>query len=305
MTEIVWDEFRLVRAIAEARSLAGAADALGINHSTVFRRLGALEKTIGARLFERSRAGYAPTAAGEKMVELANRIADDIVDLERKITGQDLRPSGDLRVTTNDALLVHLLSEVFVGFRAAYPEINLDIVVGNEPLNLSKRDADIAVRATERPPESLIGRRLAGIRWAIYTSSGQAPKSFSAPDARRYDWIGLSDGIGGQRPTRWLLEHAGAERIVYRLNTVLGLAEAVAAGGGMALIPCFIGAVMPGLTRVAFPEPEIEAGLWLLTHPDLKNTARVRAFMDYTAAEIGKRRPLIECTGDPVSSNRK
>jgi len=303
MTEIVWDEFRLVRAIADARSLAGAADALGINHSTVFRRLGALEKTIGARLFERSRTGFAPTAAGEKMVELANRIADEIVDLERKITGQDLRPSGDLRVTTNDALLVHLLSEVFVGFRAAYPEINLDIVVSNEPLNLSKRDADIAVRATERPPESLIGRRLAGIRWAIYAASREAPKTFTASYARRYNWIGLSDGIGGPRPTRWLLEHAGAERIVYRLNTVLGLAEAVAAGGGMALIPCFIGAVTPGLTRVGFPDPEIEAGLWLLTHPDLKNTARVRAFMDYTAAEIAKRRPLIECSREAGSAN--
>ena len=230
MAEIAWDEFRLVRAIAEARSLAGAADVLGINHSTVFRRLGALEKAMGARLFERSRTGYAPTAAGEKMVDLANRIADEIVDLERKITGQDLRPSGDLRVTTNDTLLVHLLSEVFVGFRRSYPEINLDIVVGNEPLNLSKRDADIAVRATERPPESLIGRRLAGIRWAIFAANGQAPKNFSAADARRYDWIGLSDGIGGPKPTRWLIENAGADRVVYRLNTVLGLAEAVAAG---------------------------------------------------------------------------
>jgi DNA-binding transcriptional LysR family regulator len=168
MAEIVWDEFRLVRAIAEARSLAGAADALGINHSTVFRRLGALEKAMGARLFERSRTGYAPTAAGEKMVDLANRISDEIVDLERKITGQDLRPSGDLRVTTNDTLLVHLLSEIFAGFRRAYPEINLDIVVANEMLNLSKRDADIAVRATDRPPDTLVGRRLAGIRWGIY-----------------------------------------------------------------------------------------------------------------------------------------
>ena len=305
MAEIVWDEFRLVRAIAEARSLAGAADALGINHSTVFRRLGSLEKAMGARLFERSRTGYAPTAAGEKMVDLANRIADEIVDLERKITGQDLRPSGDLRLTTNDTLLVHLLSEVFVGFRRAFPEINLDIVVGNEPLNLSKRDADIALRATERPPESLIGRRLAGIRWAIFAASGDAPKNFTASDARRYNWIGLSDGIGGPKPTKWLLDNAGADRIVYKLNTVLGLAEAVAAGGGMALIPCFIGAATPGLTRVAFPEPEIEAGLWLLTHPDLKNTARVRAFMDYTAAEIGKRRAIIECTNDVAMKNGK
>lgn len=296
MAEIAWDEFRLVKAIAEARSLAGAADTLGINHSTVFRRLGALEKAMGARLFERSRTGYAPTAAGEKMVELAYRIADDVVELERKITGQDLRPSGDLRITTNDTLLVHLLSEVFVGFRRAYPEINLDIIVANEPLNLSKRDADIAVRATDRPPETLVGRRLAGIRWGIFAASQDAPAHFDPADAKRYQWIGLSDGIGGPKPNRWLAEHPGPERIVYKLNTVLGIAEAAAAGGGFALIPCFIGAATPGLTRIAFPEPEIDAGLWLLTHPDLKNSARVRAFMDYTAQEIGKRRSIIECT---------
>ncbi len=294
MAEIAWDEFRLVRAIAEARSLAGAADVLGINHSTVFRRLGSLEKAMGARLFERSRTGYAPTAAGEKMVDLANRISDEIVDLERKITGQDLRPSGDLRVTTNDTLLVHLLSEIFAGFRRAYPEINLDIVVANGMLNLSKRDADIAVRATDRPPETLIGRRLAGIRWGIFAPSADAPKKFDPADARRYKWVGLSDGIGGPKPSRWLLDHAGNEQIVYRLNTVLGLAEAVAAGAGMALIPCFIGSATPGITRIGFPDPEIEHGLWLLTHPDLKNSARVRAFMDYAAQEIGRRRPIIE-----------
>lgn len=299
MAEIVWDEFRLVRAIAEARSLAGAADALGINHSTVFRRLGALEKAMGARLFERSRTGYAPTAAGEKMVDLANRISDEIVDLERKITGQDLRPSGDLRVTTNDTLLVHLLSEIFAGFRRAYPEINLDIVVANEMLNLSKRDADIAVRATDRPPDTLVGRRLAGIRWAIYAPSAEAPKKFDPSDARRYKWIGLSDGIGGPKPTRWLLDHVGNERVIYRLNTVLGLAEAVAAGAGFALIPCFIGGATAKVTRIGFPEPEIEHGLWLLTHPDLKNSARVRAFMDYAAQEIARRRPIIECPEEP------
>lgn len=305
MSEIAWDEFRLVKAIAEARSLAGAADTLGINHSTVFRRLGALEKAMGARLFERSRTGYAPTAAGEKMVELANRIADDVVDLERKITGQDLRPSGDLRVTTNDTLLVHLLSEVFVGFRRAYPEINLDIVVANEPLNLSKRDADIAIRATDRPPETLIGRRLAGIRWGIFAPSGDAPKRFDIGEARQHNWIGLSDGIGGPKPTRWLLDNAGPERIVYKLNTVLGIAEAVAAGGGFALIPCFIGAATAGVTRLGFPDPEIEAGLWLLTHPDLKNSARVRAFMDFTADEISKRRAVIECSEAGAKNSRQ
>jgi molybdenum-dependent DNA-binding transcriptional regulator ModE len=98
-----WDDFRYVKAIAEARSLAGAAGSLGVNHSTVFRRLSQIEQQLGSRLFERGRAGYALTACGEQMVELADRMGEDIVSFERKVTGQDLRPSGELRVTTSDA----------------------------------------------------------------------------------------------------------------------------------------------------------------------------------------------------------
>ena len=143
-----WDDFRYVKAIAESRSLAGAAERLGINHSTVFRRLGQIEQHLGSRLFERGRGGYALTASGEQMVELANRLGEDIVTFERRVTGQDLRPSGELRVTTTDIILLRLLQDVLVGFRRAYPKIVLDLIVTSKPLNLSKRDADIALRAT-------------------------------------------------------------------------------------------------------------------------------------------------------------
>lgn len=103
-----WDDFRLVRAIAEARSLVGAADALGLNHSTVFRRLGQIEGEIGRPLFERSRSGYSPTAAGEEMVALANRMSDGVIEFERRLAGQDERPRGELRVTTTDSLFASL-----------------------------------------------------------------------------------------------------------------------------------------------------------------------------------------------------
>ena len=129
-----WDDFRYIKAIAEARSLAGAAGSLGVNHSTVFRRLSQIEQQLGSRLFERGRAGYALTASGEQMVELADRMGEDIISFERKVTGQDLRPSGELRVTTSDVLLLHLLGDVLIGFRRAYPEITLDIVVSNQRL---------------------------------------------------------------------------------------------------------------------------------------------------------------------------
>jgi DNA-binding transcriptional LysR family regulator len=290
-----WDDFRYVKAIADSRSLGGAASELGVNHSTVFRRLAQIESQLGSRLFERSRQAYALTPCGEAMVRLAERMGEDIVTFERQVTGHDLRPSGELRVTTNDTVLVHLMTQVFAAFRKTYPEIVLDVVVSNQALNLSKRDADVAVRATDRPPEALIGRRAASIAWAVFAAGDSAVDAFDPEDgARDADWIGFGDNLANLKAAKWLKEHAAPGRIVYRINTVLGLAEAAAAGMGLALLPCFIGAATPGLRRLTGPLPDLANGIWLLTHADLRQTARVRAFMDFAANEIAKQRKAIE-----------
>jgi len=205
-----WDDFRYVKAIADTRSLNGAAQSLNVNHSTVFRRLGQIEQRLGSRLFERGRAAYALTPSGEEMVRLAERIGEDVTAFERKVSGQDLRPSGELRITTNDMVLLHLLTEVLVDFRKAYPEIVLDIVVSNTMLNLSRRDADVAVRATYAPPETLSGRRVANIAWAVFGPAGQKIKQFDPrADAAKYHWVGSGDHTAIARATRWLRDRAG------------------------------------------------------------------------------------------------
>ena len=204
-----WDDFRYVKAIADTRSLAGAAEALGVNHSTVFRRLGQVEHQLGSRLFERNRGGYALTPCGEEMVRLAERMDEDIVTFQRKVTGHDLRPSGELRITTNDTLLTHLLTDVLAAFRRAYPDIVLDLVVSNQPLNLSKRDADVAVRATDRPPEALVGRRVVGIAWAIHGPAGVAEGFDLRRGAAPSDWVGFGDNLAGLKAAKWLAEHVG------------------------------------------------------------------------------------------------
>jgi DNA-binding transcriptional LysR family regulator len=290
-----WDDFRYVKAIADSRSLAGAAEQLGINHSTVFRRLGQIEEHLGSRLFERGRGGYALTTCGEQMVELANRLGDDIVTFERRITGQDLRPSGELRITTTDIILLRLLQDVLVGFRCAFPEIVLDLIITNKTLNLSKRDADVALRATYPGTEAPNGRLLTRIAWAVYGPSRLSSRSFDVlADTRQHDWIAFTDNVSIARAVKWLKDNVEDERIIYKANTLVGLAETAAAGVGLALMPCFVGAAVPGLARLSPPIAEIEGELWLLTHPDLQNTARVRAFMDYCAAEIAKRQMVIE-----------
>jgi len=301
MNRIPWDDFRLVKAIADTKSLNGAADILGINHSTVFRRLSDLEKRIGTMLFERHRSGYALTPAGEEMAQLAARMDDDVESFTRKLVGQSLIPTGELRVTTNDTLLVYLLMPVFAAFRRAYPTINLDIVLTNQPLNLSKRDADIAIRATDAPPETLVGRRICALNWAIYGLRSEFPEAADGhyPDldglASRL-WVSLGDQLGHIRAVRYVHERVPEAKIAIKINTVLGLTEAVEEGIGIGPLPCLIADQRSKLVRLTDPNPDFATGLWLLTHPDLKASPRVRAFLDLAANELSKRKGLIEGT---------
>jgi DNA-binding transcriptional LysR family regulator len=304
LKDLAWDDFRFVKAIADARGLTGAAERLGVNHSTMFRRLGQIEDAVGTALFERHRTGYALTAAGEEMVALAERMDEDVTAFARKLAGRQLAPAGELRVTTSDALLLHLLTPLFARFCSQCPEVRLDIVLGNQALNLSKRDADVAIRATDGPPETLVGRRVATIAWALYGRAADFPQpgAVQLADLERRPWVSPGDDLGTLKAARLVRARVPPERIVYKVNTVLGLAEAVEAGVGVGYLPCFVADVRPALVRLSPPEPELMADLWLLTHPDLRHAARVRVFLDFLASEIVKRRKLIEGEANHVLS---
>jgi DNA-binding transcriptional LysR family regulator len=301
MQQTSWDDFRLVKAIADTGSLAGAGDALGLNHSTVFRRLNTLEKDLGSRIFERSRTGYMATPAGEEMVALAARMQDEVIDFERRVAGRDVKPSGELRITTNDSLVAHLMTPMFGAFCKQFPEISLDVVVENRALNLSRRDADVAIRATNEPPETLVGRRISGIAWCVYTHKDLSVRHTTDPnDLGDLCWIGFGDAIGSIGPARWLAQKLPQARVMYRLNTVLGMAQAVESGLGVGFLPCFIGDRSSALRRVT-PHPlSFEGSLWLLTHPDLKNAARVRVFTDFIGKELSRHKALIEGQAGPT-----
>ena len=174
-----WDEFRLVKSVAEARSLVGAAGILGVNHSTVFRSLAAVESAVGARLFERSRTGYEPTAAGEEMIALATTMAELVQEFERRVAGRDVRPTGELTVTVPGAVGLHFMPEIVAQFRVQHPGVVVALILSNQMLDLSRRDADVAIRLTNDPPETLVGRRICTGRWAVYCR-GDAAASLGA-----------------------------------------------------------------------------------------------------------------------------
>lgn len=300
MTKLAWDDFRLIKAIADAGGLTGAAAALSVNHSTVFRRLGQIEEQLGHALFERRKTGYIPTSAGEEMATLAARIDDDVTAFGRRLAGRDLAPSGELRVTTTDTLYLHVLLPIFAAFRAAHPLIRLDVVLASQTLNLSRRDADIAIRASDSPGETLVGRRLANLSWAVYARDDAPLTEEETADPKllfRRDWVALGDPLGYVKAARYVRDHVPAERIALRSSAVLGLTEAVEQGIGIGPLPCFIADQRKGLVRLLPPNPDFATGLWILTHPDIRHAPRVRAFMDFCGNELAKRKGLIEGTG--------
>ncbi|WNJ89121.1 LysR family transcriptional regulator [Bosea sp. 685] len=299
-SNLAWDDFRLIKAITDHDGLTGAANALGVNHSTVFRRLGQIEEQLGLPLFERRKTGYVATVAGTEMSALANRMDEDVTAFGLRLAGRDVAPSGEVRVTTTDTLYLNVLLPIFAAFRLAHPLIRLDIVIGNQTLNLSKRDADVAIRANDSPGETLVGRRLATLNWAIYGRAGDGltPAEQADPKALfQRDWVALGDQLGYVKAARYVRERVAPERIALKSSAVLGMTEAVEQGFGIGPLPCFIADQRPGLIRLMPPDPEFSTGLWILTHPDIRHAPRVRAFMDFCGNELAKKRGLIEGMG--------
>ncbi len=292
-TALRWDELRLVLAIGRAGTLSGGARRLGIDHSTAFRRLGALERRLGVRLFARARDGYAPTPAGEAAIAAADGVDGVIGALERQLAGQDLRPSGALRVTTTDTL-VDQVASLAAAFRAAYPEITLELVADNAFYTLTRRDADVALRPVAEPPETLVGRRIATVASALYAAPAYLARRGARTALARHDWIGLDDSLAHLGSARWMRRAIPAERVVCRANSLVALAATARAGLGVAALPCFLADGDPALVRVHGPLAEMASALWLLTHADLRRVARVRAFLDFAAERLTRARRRFE-----------
>lgn len=286
-------DLRLVRAIGAEGTLTAAARRLRIDHSTAFRRLGALEARLGAGLFQRARDGYTPTPAGEAALASAERILDEVEGLEHRLAGEDLRPSGEVRITTTDTL-VDLLSPLLAAFRQAHPEIAPELVVANTFFTLSKRDADIAIRPATTAPETLVGRRVSTLASAVYAASHYLERSDAQRSLSEHDWVGFEGSIGHLGSARWLAKNVPGDRIIAQASSVLALQALVRAGLGVAALPCFLGDRDPGLVRIHPPIPAMNSALWLLTHPDLRRVARIRAVLDFIGPRLTEKKRLLQ-----------
>ncbi len=290
-----WDDLRIALSVAAEGSVASAARKLGLSHSTVLRRVAGFEKRLGLRLFERLPTGYAATQGGEELLSAAQRMGEIAAALELRLAGQDLRLTGGIRVTTTDTLMVTLLPELFAGFRQAYPGFVIDVAVSNQMFNITRRDADVAIRPANDPPEALVGRRVASAARAIYGGKQYAARGrLTLADLAVEPWLAPDDSLAQTSIAQWMQATLPGAEIVFRADSLVALADAAAAGLGLVALPCYLGDARPGLVRVRPPIAEMATTLWLLTHPDLRRTARVRAFLDFAGDWLKQRRGLLE-----------
>lgn len=302
-----WDDVRHFLALARSGSIRAAGASLGVSHSTVARRVDGLEARLAARLFDRSRDGYTLTEAGLQMLASAERIEHEMAALERGLVGQDERLCGEVALTCCDNYLADLLLRELTRFCHAYPEVELCFTVDSRPFDLSKREADVAIRALARgaqPPEHLIGMRLAPVTLASYVATAHAESLAPEHDGTAPRWVSFDDRK---------MQDAMIADSSYRHIPVWGsfstfelLVRAACEGLGLVMLPTYVGDREPALRRLARPDLRHMGDLWLLSHPDLRDNARLRAIRAFIADAMRRHAGLFAgegwCTDAPGRS---
>ncbi len=290
---INWQDLQYVLTVASRGSLAAAARVLSVNHSTVLRRINAFEERHEIRLFDRLRTGYTLTDEGVQLLDAARSIETTIVDLERRIAGRDLKLEGTIRLTTTDAIFVSVVSPHLTAFRNAYPEIRIELMITANLVDLSKRDADVAIRPSAQPPDTLVCKRIARLGFSIYGSPAYLAEN-PASSLGAHRWIGPDVLIAESPPARWMRDNIPESAQVMAADSFLAMRDCAERGLGLALMPCCVGDGLSRLRRVSGLVPEIDTSLWILTHHDLLRATRIRVFTDYMLKALTGDRRLLE-----------
>ena len=292
MKEPLWDDLRVVLAVARSRSAAGAARNMGIAHATVLRRIQAIEESYGVRIFDRSPAGYSLTDDGRELAEIAERFEEAFKAARRRFDGRTDEMKGDLRFTTTDSLMSPWVVDLLAAFRTKHPDISLSAEITNCVLEMERDGFHVSIGPNASPPASLVGMRLCRMDFGLYVSSTIPAKG--NPDWwREMDFLHPDEQLGQVPIGRWLEQLAVRSKIKSRANSFLALATMAEAGMGIAALPCFIGRQLT-LTELEIAPIEYSNELWILTHSDLRRSARVRSFMHHMASGIRAKRALFQ-----------
>lgn len=303
MSQLDWSDLRHALAVGQLGSVAAAARRLGVNATTVQRRLDALEAALGARLFDRSRIGWRPTEAGVAVLDQARRMADQAEEIERRVLGRDRELTGVLRLSTAFVVMEHLLPQPLADFARAYPGIEVEVVENAVLMDLARREggapglaqlqADVALRLSNNVAEHLVGRQLGLTHCRVYALRGGPglPQTvLPMPELLRdAPWVAFErDGVR-RVYDQWMRQHLVPTQVRVRVDIFNAVAAMLRTGVGVGVLPTFMEDKHPELVAVSDVISELSVPVWMLTHPDLRETARVRAFMRFVGDTMAKR----------------
>jgi DNA-binding transcriptional LysR family regulator len=280
MSLLDWNALKIFLAVAEQQNLVAAAESLSMSHSTVYRRLNDFEEQVG-RLFERLNGQYELTELGEKMLLQGRSIRHSFDDIERELAGQDTQPKGLVRITAPASFAYHYLPQQLAKFNQLYPEIQLELLVTPLELNMTNRQADIALRITSTPPDHLVGREVKKIQWGVYGNAEyceQFGKANNLTELDQHTVIGAAAGLCSHPTYSWIdkkLSHC----IGPRTDDLVAMASLANNAHGLAVLPDDL--KQPGLERLFTFEPAKANQLWVLTHPDLRKVERIKLVMKF------------------------
>ena len=273
-----WDDLRFVLVVNELGSLAKASTRLGVDHTTVGRRVEALERALKVRLFTRTPAGYLPTADAQRLIASMQRVEGAVRELEREVTSTATL-SGPVRVTSPETLGATWLAKVLAQFQTEHPQVQLELVPSGQVLDLGRREAELAVRSFRSKHDHLVARRLATVGYGLYASRSYLKRRPVHGPERLHEHALLSSNAERDLEARWLRRLDKRAKPTFTSPFSLTLLAAAREGAGLAVLPCYLADEEPALQRVSAPEPPKE-DLWLTVHRDLRDMPRVRALMD-------------------------
>jgi DNA-binding transcriptional LysR family regulator len=291
-----WSDLRIFLAVARAGSTLGAARSLGLNQTTVSRRMQVLEHRLGLTLFARRSTGYALTEHGRALKAAAGRMETAALDFECEAERLRRLVSGLIRLTAPETMFTHLLAPIVAAYRHEHPKVQVEQVSSDAHCDLDKGEADIAFRATESPiSETLIGQRLPDFGWTLYCSAGYAAEHgvpTSPQEIRGHSVIVYEKALAQTVRGRWIVAQADPARIVARSNTVLNMLGLLKASLGVGLLPCIEGD-SAGLLRCFEPREELAGMWWLLMTPEIQRMPEARRFAEFAVVRLRAQRKLL------------
>jgi DNA-binding transcriptional LysR family regulator len=282
--ELTPADLATVLALVRAGTLPGAAERLGVDASTVFRGVQRIERGLGTRLFERSRTGYGASDLAQALAERAEQVEAALESARSAAQLQPAQVSGLVRITTTDTILHGLVAPAIARLHELHPSLSYELHAGNELASLTRRDADIAVRATKRPPQHLVGKHVGPLRVALYSARGGA--SMRDVESGKAAWIAPDDALPEHPSVIWRKRHYPKVAPAYRVNSILTVMELVALGLGVGVLPLFLAAGRTGLRRLSDVLDESQTELWLLTHPESRHVRRIATVYGHLARTL-------------------